>query len=96
MSAPGVALFLDGTSPRSSTLEKIRRWHLKDAAARGPCPETVRNALALLVSHLPPGTRKRVSGLILAELARSHRAGGEPGPPLLAPSCEGSGLQETL
>jgi hypothetical protein len=87
MSAPGLSLFLNGASPRTATLEKIRAWHLR--GADGMSVEAARTALYMLVSHLPPGgDRVTMIRTALTIIAQLHRERGQPGPPWLAPLCE--------
>ena len=38
ISAPGLALFLDGSTPRDGTLSKLRDWYFSEAAARSYSP----------------------------------------------------------
>ena len=97
MSAPGLALFLDGASPRTATLDKIRAWHLNTAGADGTTVETARTALHMLASSLPPGPdRVTMIRMTLAGIARLHRRRGRPGPPWLAPLCEEYGADDAL
>jgi hypothetical protein len=93
MSAPGLAHFLNGTSPRTATLDKIRTWHLKGAGADGTSVETARIALYTLASHLPPGgDRVSVIQMTLTMVAALHRWRGRPSPPWLVPLCEEYGV----
>jgi hypothetical protein len=96
MSAPGLSLFLNGSSPRPITLEKIRAWHLAAAGPDVPV-ESARTALHALVCHLLPGDgRVRMIRKILATMAQQHRRQGRPFPPWLARLSEdyGVGLAE--
>jgi hypothetical protein len=95
MSAPGLALFLDGTSPRHATLEKIHAWHLKGAGADGTSLEAARTSLHMLASSLPPGEyRVRMIRTTLAIVAELHRKQGSQGPPWLAPLYEEYGAED--
>jgi hypothetical protein len=97
MSAPGLALFLTGTSPRTATLDKIRTWHLKGAGADGMSVEMARTALYMLASHLPPGgDRVAMIRATLTIFAQQHREQGRQGPPWLSPLCEEYDAGEAL
>lgn len=78
MSAPGLALFLDGSMPRESTLEKIRTWYFSEAASRSDTSHhTARAAIELLLEPMPSQeTRERVYGEILGVLTRPYRRKG--------------------
>jgi hypothetical protein len=95
MSAPGLALFLGGASPRSVTMDKMRTWHLSTAGAVGTTLETARTALHLLTSTLPPGRdRVTMARRTLTIVAQLHRRRGRPPPAWVAPLWEEYGLEE--
>jgi hypothetical protein len=78
VSAPGLALFLDGSIPRDSTLAKIRVWYFSDAASRSDTtPETARTAIELLLEPLPnQAVRSRVLTQIVVLLAKTYEEQG--------------------
>lgn len=81
MSAPGLALFLDGSMPRESTLQRIRTWYFSEAVSRSDTThQTARAAIELLLEPMPSQEiRERVHGQILGLLAKAyHRKGVVP------------------
>jgi|SRR5215207_1872991 len=59
ISAPGLALFIDGSTPRDRTLSKLREWYFSEEATRGGVTVvSARAALDLLVSSLPEEDRR--------------------------------------
>ena len=59
ISAPGLALFLDGSTPRDRTLSKLREWYFSEEATRGGVTVvSARAAVDLLVSSLPEEDRR--------------------------------------
>jgi hypothetical protein len=75
VSAPGLALFLDGAVPREESLDKYRAWYLKASTARGGCVsrETARLALGVLSQSLPTEARGQAQRGVLRLLLRAHQ-----------------------
>jgi hypothetical protein len=92
MSAPGLALFLDGGTPNQTTLSKIRLWYFSEAAVESGVSEDVACvAIGVLLEPLPAGARPRVHGEMLALLAEAYRRQGTLLPSWLDALLAGSG-----
>lgn len=77
ISAPGLALFLDGSTPRDGTLSKLRDWYFSEAATRGPSLVSARAAVNLLTLGLaaPEDRRMCVLGILTVLHERWTRCG---------------------
>ena len=84
ISPPGLSYFLEGTSPHTRTLEKIRAWHHRQVGPNGTSAVTACTALFQLVAHLPHDERGAAIRMILTIVAALHRNRGTQGPPWLA------------
>jgi hypothetical protein len=103
ISAPGLALFLDGSVPRESTLRKIRDWYFSEAATHTEVSEdTARAALSMLLEPMPEEKRDKIFQKIVEILVDAHRKQGTVPPrwlqaligrvdPLLEPGEGGGG-----
>lgn len=80
ISPPGLRGFLKGTSPMTTTLEKLRAWHFKGAGVDAMPVETVRSALHVLVGGLPQPERSAVAREILGMIGEAHREEGNARP----------------
>ncbi|HEU4455290.1 MAG TPA: hypothetical protein VFR81_19655 [Longimicrobium sp.] len=77
ISAPGLALFLDGSVPRETTLHKIREWYFSEAATRTELSEeTARAVLEMLLEPLPEERRRKVFRKVVAVMMDAHRRQG--------------------
>jgi hypothetical protein len=77
ISPPGLALFLDGATPREKTPAKLRGWYLSEAATRTDLTtDGARMVIDLLLESLTEGRRPKVFRKIAAAITGAHRADG--------------------
>jgi hypothetical protein len=86
MSPTGLKKFLQGTSPYSPTLRRLRSWYVRHAAdiEGDVAPEAANVALSVLVDDLPPEPRRRTADDVLDCLGRGYDVSGRGRPPWVA------------
>jgi hypothetical protein len=74
VSAPGLALFIDGAVPREQSLDRYRSWFLQTSTARAGSvsKETVLLAIGVLLQSLPPNAQERTRSQLMRMLLRAH------------------------
>lgn len=85
LSHRGLEGFIKGARPHPQTIRKLTEWHLKRAAAgeTSISAAVVREALAILVQHLPVQRRESVTNQVLGLLRTETESAGGPLPPWL-------------
>ena len=87
MSAPGLRNFLEGGTPRVSTLRKINVWAVREAATRGESfadEVTMKAALSVLVAGVPERGRKEAAQTLIDALRKAYERHGVQTPVWLA------------
>jgi hypothetical protein len=73
----GLSLFLDGSTPRESTLRKLQTWYLRTAAARGDLTrEGWTVALAFFLESVPEEQRAEARAELVAALRKVYTKRG--------------------
>ena len=81
ISAQGLALFLDGATPREPTLRKLREWYFTEAATRsGLDADGARAVIELFLESLVDGARPKVFRQVIDEIDTAHREQGTSPP----------------
>lgn len=83
MTAPGLQLFLDGSTPQQRTLKKLREWYLREqkkGAPGGPDLATIQSALDALLQGVPEPTRSRARAKLLRAAAWAYSEAGIEAP----------------
>lgn len=84
ISAQGLALFLDGATPREATLRKLREWYFSEAATgTGLTAESARAVIDLFLESLVDRERPKVFRKVVEEIDAAHREQGTSPPPWL-------------
>jgi hypothetical protein len=82
MSATGLSKFLDGNAPYLPTLNRLRNWYLRHAAAPAGSlsQEDAYAALALLVHDLAPDARQQAIDAMLVCMRDGYQRSAQPAP----------------
>ena len=81
ITAQGLSVFLDGATPRDTTLGKLREWYFKEVATHtGLDADSARAVIELLLESLVDGARPKVFRRVIEEIDAAHREQGT-GPP---------------
>lgn len=86
MSPTGLKKFLQGTSPYSPTLRRLRSWYVQYAAVQQGHVglEDAYAAVNVLLHDLPPDPRRDTAGCVLECLGRGYEQAGRSRPGWMA------------